>query len=118
MSSANEQMKLRTKAFAHRCVKFAFSLPSDTLGRHIQNQLIRSSTSVAANYRAALLGQLKAAFKAKKSIVLEEVDESVFWIEFCQDEKLVIESKIEPLLKEAKELTAIFFSTRKTLSKT
>ncbi|MCF7823067.1 MAG: four helix bundle protein [Candidatus Marinimicrobia bacterium] len=65
MSEANDVLKGRTKGFAHRCVKLAFSLPNDSLGRHLQNQLIRSSTSVAANYRAALLGQSKAAFKEK-----------------------------------------------------
>jgi len=117
MNEENENLKRRTKDFAHRCVKLAFSLPSDNLGRHLQGQLIRCSTSVAANYRAAILGQSKASFKAKISIVLEEADESVFWLEFCRDEKLFSVKKIAPLLKEARELTAIFYSTRKTLTR-
>jgi len=70
MSAANEELKQRTKEFAHRCVKLALALPKNSLGRHLQNQLIRSVTSVAANYRAAVLGQSRAAFRAKISIVL------------------------------------------------
>lgn len=77
----------RTKTFAHRCVKFSLSLPKTDLGNYIRRQLIRCSTSVAANYRAAILGQSKAAFKAKLSIVLEEIDESQFWIEFSLEEQ-------------------------------
>ncbi len=117
MNEANERLKKRTKEFAHRCVKLAFALSKNALGRHLQSQVIRSSTSVAANYRAALLGQSKAAFRAKISIVLEEIDETVFWLEFCRDEELFSIKKMEPLLKEARELTAIFYSTRKTLTR-
>jgi len=116
MNLENEKLKKRTKEFAHRCVKLAVSLSNNSLGRHLQNQLIRSSTSVAANYRAALLGQSKAAFRAKISIVLEEADETVFWLEFCRDEDLFSTKKIGSILKEARELTAIFYSTRKSLS--
>ncbi len=117
MNEANEKLKRRTKDFAHRCVKLAFLLPGNSLGRHLQNQLIRSSTSVAANYRAALLGQSKVAFKAKISIVLEEANETVFWLEFCRDEELFSIKKMELILREARELSAIFYSTRKTLAR-
>ncbi len=106
----------RTKLFAHRCVKFSLSLPKNDLGNHIRKQLIRSSTSVAANYRAAVLGQSKAAFKAKLSIVLEEVDESQFWIEFSLDEKIVNSAKTKDLFIEANELKSIFFVSRKTMN--
>ena len=75
-----EELLERTKTFAHRCVKLALSLPKTTLGIHIAKQLIRCSTSVAANYRAVCLAQSKASFTAKISIVLEEADESAFWI--------------------------------------
>ena len=109
-----DELKKRTKLFAHRCVKLAVSLPKTILGQHISKQLIRCSTSVAANYRAACLAQSKASFVSKISIVLEEADESLFWLEFIIDEHLVVESKIEQLLKESNELTAIFFSVRKT----
>ena len=110
-----EELKKRTKTFSHRCVKLALSLPNTTLGRHLQSQLIRSSTSVAANYRAACLAQSKASFTAKLSIVIEEADESLFWLEFIQEENLIIKERIDSLLKEASELTAIFVASRKTI---
>jgi four helix bundle protein len=109
-----QELKKRTKAFAHRCVKLAMELPRNKLGFHLEGQLIRCSTSVAANYRAACLAQSKASFISKISIVLEEADESYFWLEFIIDENLINKSQVDPLLKEADELTAIFFSTRKT----
>ena len=110
----NQNLIDRTKNFAHRCVKLALSLPNTKLGLHIQGQLIRCSTSVAANYRAANLAQSKPSFIAKISIVLEEADESAFWLEFITDEKLLEKERVADLLKEAKELTAIFVSSRKT----
>jgi len=77
---------------------------------------MRCSTSVAANYRACNLAQSKAAFTAKISIVLEESDETIFWIEFALEENLISASKVKLLLQEANELKAIFFAARKTLS--
>jgi four helix bundle protein len=68
--------------------KVVFSLCQIHLGNHIKNQLIRCSTSVAANYRAACLAHSKAAFIHKISIVIEEADESEFWLQFIIDEKL------------------------------
>ena len=103
----------RTKKFAHDCVKLAASLPNTSLGNHIRNQLNRCSTSVAANYRATCLSQSKAAFIAKISIVLEECDESFFWLEFIMDEKIVNQS-IDILIKESDELTKIFARSRLT----
>jgi len=108
------ELKQRTKLFAHRCVKLAASLEPTPLGKHITSQLIRCSTSVAANYRAACLAQSKAAFIAKLSIVLEEADETYFWIEFVLDEKIIGKDKAAQLLNEANELVAIFVSSRKT----
>jgi four helix bundle protein len=90
------------------------ALPETYVGNHIRGQLIRCSTSVAANYRAACLSQSKASFISKLSIVLEETDESHFWLEFIIDENLLKRKLVEPLLKEAEELTAIFASSRKT----
>ncbi len=112
-----EELKERTKAFAHRCVKLAMSLPDTPLGNHIRYQLIRAGTSVGANYRAARIAQSKASFVAKLSIVVEEVDETAFWMEFIIDENLMKQELIKPLLTEAGELTAIFISSRKTSSK-
>ena len=112
----SEELINRTKDFAHRCVKLAMTLPETALGKHLRGQVIRCSTSVAANYRATCLSQSKASFVAKISIVLEETDESAFWLEFIMDEKLLKKNLVDPLLKEAEELTAIFASSRKTAS--
>ncbi len=108
------ELKNRTKEFAHRSVKLSLALSKSTLGRHIKGQLIRCSTSVAANYRAACIAQSKASFVAKLGIVIEEVDESSFWLQFIIDEKLLEINKVNSLLNEAKELTAIFIASRKT----
>lgn len=110
----SKELKRRTKEFAHRCVKLAFALPNTKLGRHVQGQLIRCSTSVAANYRATILAQTKAVFISKISIVIEEADESAFWLEFIIEENLIKKDLVAPLLCEAKELTSIFIATRKT----
>ncbi len=112
-----EELKKRTKKFAHRCVKLALSLTSTILGKHLQGQLIRASTSVAANYRAACVAQSKASFTAKLSIVIEEADESLFWLEFILEEDLIKKELINSLIKEAGELTAIFIASRKTIQK-
>lgn len=109
------ELKKRTKTFAHLCVKFASSLPNNKLGNHINGQLIRCGTSVAVNYRAVLLAQSDAAFAAKLSIVIEEVDECDFWIEFALDENITTTEVADSLMKEAKELTSIFISSRKTI---
>lgn len=109
-----EELKRRTKEFAHRCVKLSLALPNTKLGKHIQGQLIRCSTSVAANYRATCLAQTRSVFAAKISIVLEEVDESAFWLEFIIEEKLITKELVEALLQEAHELTSIFGASRRT----
>jgi four helix bundle protein len=114
---SSEELIERTKKFAHRCVKLAMAMLDTALGKHIRGQLIRCSTSVASNYRATCLSQSKASFVAKISIVLEEADESAFWLEFIIDENLLKENLVKPLLQEAGELTAIFASSRKTASK-
>ena len=111
-----EELKVRTKKFAHRCIKLTEFLPNAYLGKHIKGQLIRCSTSVAANYRASCIAQSKASFIAKISIVVEEADKSAFWLEFIIDEQLLKAENVNPLFKEAKELTAIFMASRKTAS--
>ena len=109
-------LKERTKEFAHRCIKLSFALPDTSLGKHIQFQLIKCSTSVASNYRAACIAQSKASFASKLSIVIEEADESCFWMEFIVEEKLLNEKQAAALINEAKELTAIFVASRKTIN--
>jgi len=109
-----DDLKKQTKDFAHRCAKLAMALPNTHLDNHIKGQLIRCSTSVGANYRAVCLAQSRAAFVSKLSIVIEEVDEACFWLEFIIDEKLLEESRVAPLLVEGMELTSIFVKSRKT----
>jgi four helix bundle protein len=107
-------LKKRTKDFAHSCVKLALSITKSILGNHLAGQLIRCSTSVPANYRSACLAQSRASFIAKISIVLEEIDEAVFWLEFIRDEKLGKNELLPDLIDEANELKAIFYTSRKT----
>jgi four helix bundle protein len=85
-------------------------------GRAIGNQLVRSATSVGANYRAACRSRSRAEFAAKLGIVAEEADESVYWLELISEAKLLPEAKVRDLLEEANELTAIFTSARRTSS--
>lgn len=112
-----EELKKGTNDFAHRCVKLALALPQTKLGGHIEGQLIRCSTSTAANYRAACIAQTTKSFAAKLSISIEEVDESNFWLKFAVEENLISESKAAALIQESKELTAIFMASRKTAQK-
>ena len=112
-----KKLKRRTNELAHRCVRLTGALPKTYLGNHIKGQLIRCSTSVAANYRAACIAQSKASFISKLSIVIEEVNEVGFWLEFIIDEKLLGKDRISSLLKETDELTSIFIASRKTARK-
>jgi four helix bundle protein len=109
-----EELKQRTKKYTLRIIKLVEALPKTTAGRTIANQLIRIGTSVGANYRAALRARSKAEFIAKLGIVVEESDESVFWLEIIIENRLLKKGLVEPLLRETNELTAIFFSTRKS----
>jgi four helix bundle protein len=109
----NNDLKARTKEFAHACVKLALQLPDVPLGKHIRFQLIKCSTSVAANYRASCLAQSKDAFAAKISIVVEEADESCFWLEFILEESFLEDKDVKSLLGEGYELTSMFVSARK-----
>jgi len=112
-----QELMERITQFAHRCVKLALALAETPLGRHIRSQLIRCSTGAAANYRAACIAQSRAAFVAKLSIVIEEVDESCFWMEFIIDEELLTKKRVAPLLDEGYELRRIFVSARHTTRK-
>ena len=108
------ELKQRTKQFALRVMKVFGALPENSVGRAIGNQLIRSGTSVGANYRSACRGRSKAEFVAKLGVVVEEADESVFWLELIIDGKVLTKQRIEPLLQEANELTAIMAAAHKT----
>jgi four helix bundle protein len=85
--------------------------------RHIASQLLRSSSSVAANYRAACRSRSRKEFTAKVGVVLEEADETLFWLEFSRDLDLLPPEKGANVLSEADQLVAIFAATRSTLLK-
>jgi len=109
-----EELKDRTKAFAVNIIKLVESLPKsktvDILGR----QLIRSATSIGANYRAACKGRSKADFISKITVVEEEADECQYWLELLIELKIDDRHALPDLLKEARELTAIFTASGKT----
>jgi four helix bundle protein len=102
-----QELKERTKQFALRVMHLVDALPNTPKGRAIASQLVRSGTSVAANYRAACRGRLRAEFISKIGVVEEEADETVLRLELIVDDKLLPEKKIASLLKEANELVAI-----------
>jgi four helix bundle protein len=115
---AKELLK-RTKKFGYDCIDLTYFLDGNYLKNHVRGQLIRSSTSVSSNYRAARLAQSEASFLAKVSIVIEEADESSMWLEMALDKNLLPSKQTEDarkLAQEAYELTSIFVATRKTMS--
>jgi len=109
-----DELKQRVKNFALRVMKLVDALPDTAVGRAIGNQLIRSGTSVGANYRAACRGRSTAEFIARIGNVEEEVEESVWWLELVVEGKILPERLVHPLLAEAEELTAIFTATGRT----
>jgi four helix bundle protein len=109
-----QELLRRTKTFALRSLRLVDHLPRTMSGRTIGNQLVRSATSVGANYRAACRSRSRAEFAAKIGVVAEEADESVYWLELISEGKLLPEAKVTDLLEEANELTAIFTSARRT----
>ena len=109
-----DDLKKRTKNFALRILKLANALRKTIIGLPIGNQIVRSGTSVAANYRAALRARSTAEFIAKLRVVIEEADETVFWLEIIIESNLVKKELVTPLLQEANEIVAIMVSTCKT----
>ena len=110
------ELKARTKEFALRVIRLVDALPNTVKGRAIANQILRSATSIAANYRAACRARSRAEFIAKIGVVEEEeeADETAFWLELIIDSNIRGETQIEPLLKEASELVAIMAASRKS----
>ena len=109
-----KELKDRTKRFAVAAIELTRELAPTLDGRRIGQQLIDASTSVAANYRAACRARSRAEFVAKLGTVLEEADESLFWLELLVDSKNVTYQRAERLLMEADQLTAIFTASVKT----
>ena len=93
------------------------ALPDKRIGRIVEDQLLRSSFSAAANYRSACNAQSKKAFIAKLSIALEEMDETRFWLEIISELELIKPDKLTLLLQEAEELTKILGAARRTAFK-
>ena len=107
-------LKRRTKAFALRILKLVDALPKTTAGRALASQIVRSGTSVAANYRAACRARSTADFIAKMGIVEEESDETLFWLELLEESELVSATKLAVIKQEANELIAITIASIKT----
>lgn len=110
----HEELRKRTKAFAVRIVKLCRALPENREGDVFGRQLLRAGTSVGANYRAAGRSRSKADFVSKITVVLEEADETVFWLEMLRESGLIPAHRLGPLLDEANQLVAIFSASRRT----
>ncbi len=111
------ELQDRTKRFALRVIKLVDALPNTRAGRAISSQLVRSAMSVGANYRAACRARSRVEFAAKLGTVLEEADESLYWLEMIRDAKLLLQSRISLLLQEASEITAIVAAGRKSATR-
>lgn len=111
------EMKQRTKTFALRVIKLANSLSKDFASRRLADQLLRSGTSLAANYQSACRARSRTDFVNKLGIVEEEADESGLWMESLAESGIVPERKLASLLDEASQLTAIMVASRKSVNK-
>ena len=118
MNSKKEELQKRTTSFALRIVRLFRSLPNCAEARVVGNQLLRSGTSVAANYRAACKGRSRADFISKLGIVEEEADETLFWLEFLVKSDIVPSKRMCDLIDEARQLSAIFGASRRTALET
>jgi four helix bundle protein len=114
MLSQQEVLRDRTKKFAVRVVRVYRALPFKTDAQVLGKQLMRSGTGVAANYRASCRSRSKAEWIAKIGVVVEEADETVFWLEMLSDCGILPLKKLESLLAEAHELSAIFTASQFT----
>ncbi|MEO8286845.1 MAG: four helix bundle protein [Chloroflexota bacterium] len=111
---AGEDLKKRTKAFALRVIKLTNALPRERSADIIGRQLLRCGTSVGANYRSACRAKSAADFIAKMTIVEEEADESLYWMELLVESNLVPQVKLADLMKEADEIVSIIVASIKT----
>ena len=110
-------MRERTKKFALRVIKLVQAMPRTPEGRNIANQLVRAGTSVGANYRASCKSRSRAEFIARMGVVEEEADECYYWLEIIIEAKIMDIDRIQPLLDEAMQLTAIAAKSRITASR-
>lgn len=111
-----EKLKVRTKTFALRIIRLVEALPQNQVTASvIAKQLLRSGTSVGANYRAACRGRSTAELISKLQIVLEEADESLYWMELIVEANLISLNKLQSLMTEANEIIAMLVASLKTL---
>ena len=110
-----EELKRRTKEFALRIIKLAGMLPRNEAARIIGGQMLRSGTSVGANYRAACRARSRAEFTSKLGLAEEEADETLFWLELLEESELMKGQLLRDLMTEAGELVAIFAASRITV---
>ncbi|MCU0352771.1 MAG: four helix bundle protein [Cytophagales bacterium] len=108
-----EELKSRTKNFSLRAIKVFQALPATDEARIMGKQFLRSATSAAANYRAVCRSRSKAEYFSKMSIVVEEMDESLFWLEIIEESGLLPPERLKILKNEATELVKIFATARK-----
>ncbi|WP_228724251.1 four helix bundle protein [Spirosoma sp. KUDC1026] len=111
-----DDIERRLTGFMVRCVKVCRTLPDTYEGRHFGHQLLRSSSSAAANFRAVRRGRSQKEYYAKLSITLEELDESLFWLETIITLELISENRLSDLLDEGSQLVKILSKSRKTVS--
>ncbi|MBI5607215.1 MAG: four helix bundle protein [Deltaproteobacteria bacterium] len=110
-------MKKRTKEFAKEIIKLCRTLPEKREGWLIGNQIFRSGTSMAANYRAACRAKSRPDFIFKLAIVEEEADETLFWLELLKEMEILSQKIVDPLIKECNELLSIIVASIKTVRK-
>lgn len=110
------ELKLRTKNFSLMVIDLVEKLPNSISVRVIANQIVKSGSSVGANYRAVCRARSDREFVSKMNIVLEEADETLFWIEIIIAKQWMSNPELEAIWKEGNELTAIFVSSLKTVN--
>jgi four helix bundle protein len=111
-----DEMKMRTKKFSLMIIDLAEKLPTTYVVKVVANQIVRSGTSVGANYRAVCRARSDREFISKMNIVLEEADETLFWLEVIKEKLWINKTELETIWKEGNELTAIFVSSLKTVN--
>ncbi len=114
MDSSPEQLRDRTKALANRIIRLFRALPRNREAQIIGSQVLRSGTSVGANYRAACRARSRNEFISRLGIVVEEADETIYWLELLAENGIVKPERLKDLLNEAHELTAIFTAAEHT----
>jgi four helix bundle protein len=113
MQNAEKDLTSRTKNLARRIIRLYVALPKETVAQVLGKQVLRSGTSIGANYREASRGRSKAEFISKVGDCLKEADETAYWLELLSDEEIVSKQRLEPPLKETNELVSILVTISK-----